>query len=165
MLRNQKRTIGVVPARNNLPGTTTHANVEDSLPALVLKNSLFGMLVSILTGLLLVTAMTAFAHANPNPTSLLSPLSLAALLPAMFAGGFLCVKRTGDAPLLCGIVCGGMMTLLTMLLSLILRGLPSSAYSFWQSALLHALAILFCVLGAFAGNVKRKPKPMSKRYR
>lgn len=164
MLRNQKRSGGIIPVRSAVPAVRTQTKEEDSLPSLVLKSALFGMLTAMLAGLLLVSGVTAIAHANPDPLSLLSPFSLVALLPAMFAGGFVCAKRVGDAPLLCGIVCGGMMTLLTMLLSLILRGLPSSDYSFWQSALLHALAILFCILGAFAGNVRKKQKPGKRRF-
>ena len=164
MLRNQKRSGGVVPLRSTALVSRSQAKEEDSPLTVVLKGALAGLLTTALTGILLISAVTAVAYANPDPAALLTPLALTALLPSAFAGGFVCAKRVGEAPLLCGVVCGGMITVLMMLLSLILRGLPSADYAFWQSALLHALTVLFCVLGAFAEAVKKRPKPGKRRF-
>ena len=137
---------------------------ERPLLSAVLAASLWGLLAATATSVALITLMTALSYANPDPAALVAPLSLAALMPSMFIGGFLTAKRVKDAPLLCGIISGGFITLLSMLLAAILRGLPSSGYAFWQSAALHASAILFSVLGAFAGNVKRRKKPSRRRF-
>ena len=109
----------------------------------VLRNSVAGLLSFLIVGVILISAMTAVAYANADPDAFIMPLSLAALLPSMFAGGFICAKRTGEAPLLCGIVCGGIVTLVTMLAALILRNTSSSGYELWQECLLHGAAILF----------------------
>lgn len=142
----------------------TENTEETSLLGAVLKGSLWGLLCSVICGILLVTLTAAVAYANPDPTALIAPLGLVALMPSMFIGGFVTSKGCKEAPLLCGIISGGMMTLVTMLLGVILRDLPSSGYAFWQSALLHGAAILFSILGAFAGNVKKRPKPGKRRF-
>ena len=149
--------------RSNFPATRSQ---DDDSPffATVLRGSAFGLLFFILTGLLLLTAVSLVAYSTHDPNSLISPLSLAALLPAMFAGGFVTTKKVGSSPALCGFVCGTLITLSTIAASLALHVLSSSGYSLWQSALLHGIAIVFCLLGSFAGNYKTKPNPKKRRF-
>lgn len=164
MSEYKKRGSFPVPARERALAKIS-ADSEDSPVFLsALKGALWGLLASISCGVLLVTLMTAIAYANPDPSSLISPLALLALMPAMFAGGFVTTKRVGSSPLLCGILCGAAVTLVTLLFSVVLWGLPSSGYAFWQSVALHTAAVGFSVLGAFAGNIKRKPKRGKRRF-
>ena len=135
------------------------------LLASVLKNSMYALLAMLLSGLVLISISTAIAYANPNPDSLVFPLSLASLLISMFIGGFVCSKRTCESPLLCGIVCGGIITLFTILIALCLRNAASSGYTLGFAFLLHGIAMLFAILGAFAGNIKKKYKPRKRKYR
>ncbi len=137
---------------------------EEPLFTSLFKNAAKGLLCFIGIGLLLLAAMTAFAYAQPDPAALVPMLSLVALLPTAFASGFITTKLQGDAPMLCGIVTGSMITVFTIACSLILRGLPTSGQGFVQSALLHGAVVVFCILGAFAGNVKRKAKPGKRRF-
>lgn len=159
MTQNQKRRSGLIPSRPL--SLAKRDSAEDDAPLLptALKGGLLGMGITLGAGLLLITIASAVSCANPDPAALIPPLSLLCLLPSMFAGGFAAAKKVKEAPLLCGILSGGMVTVVTLILSAILRGLPSSGYAFWQSAALHTAAVAFAVLGAFAGNVKRKPKP------
>jgi putative membrane protein (TIGR04086 family) len=158
---------GGYPApRRAAPPSVRQSDGDDSpLFITVLKNSALGLIAALLSGILLISVSCAIAYANPNPEALTLPLALASLMVSMFVGGFVCSRLTGSAPLFCGIVCGGMITLCTMLLALCLVGAPSIEYGFWLSALIHAFAIMFCSLGALMGNMKRRPKPMSKRFR
>ncbi|MBQ8408967.1 MAG: TIGR04086 family membrane protein [Clostridia bacterium] len=161
MAKNQR---SIVPAHSASLVARSREKEDASLLSTVMSSALTGTLTALALGAILLFIMTAVAYANTDPAILLSPLSLAALLPSMFAGGFVCAKKVKEAPLLCGIVCGGMITVISILLSVILRGLPSSGYEFWQTALLHAIAILFTVLGAFAGNIQRRQKPGKRRF-
>ncbi len=140
------------------------AEAEEPLLPTLLKNCGKGFLCFLGTGLLLLPAMTGFACTQPDPASLVPALSLAALLPAGFMGGLITARLQGESPLLCGVVEGGMVTVCSILLSLILRGLPASVQSLLQAVLLHGAVVLFCVLGAFAGNVKRKARPGKRRF-
>ena len=139
---------------------------ENDSPMLstILRGSVFGLIFFAIAALLLLTAVTAVAYANTDPDKLIAPLSLVALLPAMFTGGFITAKKVGAYPLLCGIVCGALITLFTIALSLAMSGAASSGYTLGQSALLHGLAVAFSILGAFAGNYKRKPNPRKRRF-
>ncbi len=164
MIQNKKHQKGLVPSRPSALARRNENTEEGSLFGAALKGSLWGLLTSGICGIILITLATAAAYANPDSAALVSPLGLVSLMPSMFAGGFVTSKRVKEAPLLCGIMSGGMMTLVTMLLGMILRGLPTSSYEFWQSAALHGAAILFSILGALAGNIKKHPKPGKKRF-
>jgi putative membrane protein (TIGR04086 family) len=164
MTQNQKRRGGIVPSRPVALAKKDSAGSDSPLLVTALKGGLLGLGITLGTGILLITVASAIACTNSDPASLIPAMSLLCLLPSMFAGGFAAAKRVKEAPLLCGILSGGMVTLVTLILSAILRGLPSSGYAFWQSASLHVAAIAFSVLGAFAGNVKRKPKPAKRRF-
>ena len=164
MTQHQKRRGGLVATRSTALSYKNQESADTPLFKAALKGGLLGIGVSIGLGMALVTLASALIYLNPDPSALIAPISLLCLLPSMFFGGFAAAKRVGDAPMLCGILSGGMVTLVTMLLGIILWGLPSSGYAFWQSAALHTAAMAFSTLGAFAGNVKRKPKPAKKRF-
>ncbi len=164
MTQNQKRGGGLVRSHPTALASRTAETSDSPLFLTVLKSGLWGVGAALVVGLILITVTTAVAYANPNPSALIPALSLVSLLPSMFAGGFVTAKKVKDAPLLCGIISGGMITLITMLLAIVLRGLSSSGYAFWQSASLHTAAMLFSILGAFAGNVKLRAKPGKRRF-
>ncbi len=153
-----------VPAKSRALAKIGNEAEDSPIFLSALKGALWGLGAAIASGILLVTLMTAIAYANPDPATLISPLALLALMPAMFAGGFVTSKKVGSSPLLCGILCGAAVTLVTLLLSVVLWGLPSSGYAFWQSVALHVAAVGFSVLGAFAGNIKRKQKIGKRRF-
>ncbi len=159
-----KRT-GVPAVRRgaSLP-VSAYENDDAPLLACVLKNSLLGLAATAISGLILISATCALAYSSADPSSLIAPLSLLALLPSNFLGGFVTAKKTHRSPLACGLVCGAVTTLVMILFSLLLRGAPTSNYEFWQSALLHSLSVLFCILGAMAGNVKIKSRRNKRRF-
>ena len=164
MSEYKKRAAVPVLARERSLSQISKGDDDSPIFLSALKGSLLGLGASLGSGALLTAIMAAIAYANPDPSSLLTPLSLLAQMPSMFIGGFVASKKVGDAPLLCGVLCGGGITLVTILLSVILVGLPSSGYEFWQSAALHTASVGFSILGAFAGNVKRKPKVGKRRF-
>ena len=165
MTENKKKNRGgLVPIRSHSPARVSADVEETSLFGMVFKGSLWGLLTASACGIALITLMSAIAYANADPSTLIAPLAISALMPSAFVGGFITVKKVKDAPLLCGIISGGFITLIGMLLAAILQKLPSSGYALWQSAALHGAVILFSVLGAFAGNVKKKKKPTKRRF-
>ncbi len=164
MIQNKKHQKGLVPARSVALARRTDDPEESPLFISALKSSLWGLSASAICGILLMTATTAIAYANPDPTALVASMGLLSLLPSAFAGGFVTAKKAKDAPLLCGILSGGMLTIATVILGLILSALPSSGYKLWQSLALHGASVAFSTLGALAGNVKRRPKPGKRRF-
>lgn len=165
MNRNNTRPSGSFPVLRRTSTPATRSGDDDSpLFATVLKNSIYGLISFVISGLILVSVMAGIAYSNPDPDIFIAPLSLVALLPSMFIGGFVTTKKTGEAPLFCGVICGAIVTVITILISLILRNAMSSGYSLFQSALLHAFAIIFCLLGSFAGNIKKRAKPGARRF-
>jgi len=163
---SQRSVTSRPPMRRNLslPISRTTSAKDDGSLVTVLKNSLFGLLGFVVSGLMLVTAACAAAYATADPGAFITPLAMAALMSASFAGGFTTAKLVKESPLLCGVVCGAMCAVAMLILSLLFSGAPSSQYTFWQGLLMHSFALLFCILGAFTGNYKRKPNPKKRRF-
>ena len=157
MVKNQKRG-GLPQARRTSALQSRNQESNDGLLALSIKSAFFGLLVWAISGILLISAATAAAYANPDPLSLAPPLSLAATLISAFLGGFAAQKKAKESPLVCGLVFGGLAALVSMFLCFILKNTPSSNYAFWQSALLHGAMVIFSLFGALAGNAKGKMK-------
>ena len=151
--------------RNPSLALSRSADAEDQgLFATVFRNALFGLAGFLAFGLLLVTVMCAIAYSSADPSALITPLAMAALLGASFGGGFITAKLTRTSPFLCGVICGAMCAVLMLALSLCFTCAQSSHYTFFQGLLMHAFALLFSILGAFTGNFKRKPNPRKRRF-
>lgn len=164
MTADTKSRGGLIPSRS-LPISKRRKNCEERpLIVTALRGGLIGMGVAMALGLILITVSAAVAYANPDPAVFVPALSLVSLLLSMFACGFVTSKAVKEAPLTCGVVSGGMTTLLTIVLGLILRGISSVGYGFWQGMALHTAAVAFSVLGAFAGNIKIAPGRKKRRF-
>ena len=147
-----------------LPKARSAAGAEQATLTVILKNAAFGLIGFVVCGLTLVTAACAAAYAGSDPSALITPLGLAALMISCFAGGFITSKLTRSAPMICGVVFGGLSALVMLVMSLIFSGAPSSHFTFWQGLLMHGFALLFSVLGSLTGNFKRKPNPRKRRF-
>ena len=151
---------GGLPAQRKgfSPSSRTRSADDSPLIKTVLISSLLGIGIAAVAGILLLFIVCFIATSSEDPLSLITPLSLIALLPSNFLGGFVSSKRTGESPLACGIVTAAIWGIISLVLSLCLVGVQSSSYALWQSLLLHAISALFCVLGAFAGCYKPQIK-------
>ena len=137
---------------------------DDHPPILrVFLSSLFGSLISLASGILLVTVTSLIAIFMPDPLSFIMPLALLSLLLASFSGGFAATKMMGGSAIVCGFMTAALWCALSLLLSLCLYNAPSSSYALWKALLLHGASALFSILGAFAGNYKPKRDPRKKR--
>ncbi len=154
-----------LPAQKRQMGMAQRTRVNEETPIIktVLLSSLLGVLTSVISGGILLTLLCFFALGSEDPLSLIAPLSLLALLPSNFLGGFISTKKADCSPLACGAITAAMWMLLSLVVALFLP-YPSSNYALWQSILLHCASVLFCVLGAFAGSYKPR-KDTRKKHR
>ena len=164
MNKDRRHSSALVRSRTTSVAARSRSGDESPLFTAVLKASVLGIAATFVSGLVLISVFSAVALTSPDPSGLITPLSLLALLPSAFIGGVVTVKRVKDAPALCGIICGGLSTACAMLLSIVLKGLSSSGFELWQALLLHAAVVIFSVLGALAGNVKRVAKRGKRRF-
>lgn len=130
----------------------------------IMLSSLWGLGASLLSGIILVSIVSAIACLSPNPLSLIFPLALLALLPSNFLGGFISAKRCRVSALSCGITTAAMWIALSLVGALCLWSVPSSGYTVWQGILLHCLSVAFCMLGAVAGGIKRVRSRKKRRF-
>ena len=148
----------------NLPKTRSRDRQDDITLSVIIKNAAIGLIGFVVCGLTLVTAACAAAYAGSDPSALIVPLGLAVLLLSSFAGGFITVKLTRSAPMLCGMIFGAMAAVIMLALALCFPAASSSHYTFMQGLLMHGFALLFSILGALTGNYKRKPDPRKRRF-
>lgn len=140
-----------------------HAREDSPLFKTVLFSSLLGVAVNAVAGLILLSLVCFVAISGNDPLSLIAPLSLLALFPSNFLGGFVSTKRTGESPLACGIVTAAIWGVISLIVSLCMYNVQPSGYALWQGLMLHAVSALFCILGAFAGNYKPRRNPKRNR--
>ena len=163
-MNRDRRTSALVRSRTTPVTARSRSGDESPLFTAALKASVLGIAATFVSGIVFISILSAVALTSPDPSGLITPLSLLALFPSAFIGGFVTVKRVKDAPMLCGIICGGLSTACAMLLSIALKGLSSSSFELWQALLLHATVVIFSVLGALAGNIKRVAKRGKRRF-
>ncbi len=147
------------------PAVRTHESEDVPLFQKVLINSLFGFFGMALSGIALISIAAFIACACEDPSSMISPMALCALFPSAFIGGLISSKKTGEAPLYCGILTAAVTGIAMLLCSLCLVNIRSSEYHIWQRLFMHSMLTVFCILGAFAGNIKRRPNPRKRRFR
>jgi len=161
----QGRSAGLPTIRKNV-GLARKRNVKEETPIIkkVLSCSLLGIGVNALSGILLVSLVCIFAYNSADPLSLIPSIALLSLLPSNFLGGFVASRRCGEAPIACALTTTAMWGVLSFLGALCLYSIAPSGYELWQSLLLHALSLAFCLLGAMAGGIKRIPSRKKRRF-
>ena len=85
---------------------------------LLLKNGGLGVCGGAISILILLLGGSALCYASPNPHALLFPVALGVLYLSAMVTGWLTRQLHGVSPMLCGLVSGGGLLLLTGLLSL-----------------------------------------------
>ncbi len=164
MNQTTKKSNLPVLKRATLP-VSRHSESEDSPILLkVIKSAVPGLLIYLAVGLIATAVATAVAYANADPDSMVFSLSMLCAALASFAGGFFTSKKAGTSPLICGLIFTVMMTVSSLLLSLFFKNSLSGSDSFFQSLLMHLPAVASGIVGAFAGNIKKRPTKMGIAY-
>lgn len=134
----------------------------------VLSAALFALPVTALVGAVLLLIVTAVAYANPDPDSLTTPLSLAALGLTSVLGGLVAARRGRGKCLLCGLTLGLLWTLLLVGFSLLFgdeaRRQLTLGLSSLLSWLVHGGVIFLSALGGKMGG-RRAPKSKHRQRR
>ena len=119
--RNQHKAVGRHPDR---PAYTARQTEEPSDTvsggfSSTLRRILIAMGVTVLSGLLAVTALCLAAFSSPDPAALLRPCTAAALMLAALCGGITAGKLNPAAPLSAGLLCGAVTAALLVLTALL----------------------------------------------
>ena len=139
---------------------------EDNTLIKTLKASLWGTLVTIGVGFLLLLVGTAVAFSSSDPGALIDPVSYVSLYMASFFGGFTCAKLNPRSPYLSSGLAAGVFVILSMIVAL---AMPSSTYSLestWDGLLLRLATVLVFFLGTLIGlkGAGKAHKPKKKRH-
>ncbi len=142
--------------RRSMPPAARDSAEEKKTPARCIKGIAFGLITYLVLGMMLTLAATAIAIVSADPSALVLPLSVGAQLAAAFVGGLVSVKTAGGRPLICGIIFGAAVMIISLFLSLLLPEALGSGLSFIKSVGLHIPAFLSGLLGGAAGNIKKR---------
>ena len=128
------------------------------------KNSVKGLLVSILSSAVLLLLFGWICYTREDPSALLGILGRAGLYISAFLGGFFAAKFNREKGLLSGLAAGGAFMLFVIMLSLFLRsGSESIKFMTW---VMFLLILLIGTAGGYLGvpsGKKRKRKNKKKR--
>ncbi len=130
----------------------THKEAENDGFSLLFLNSFKCAAIALAISLGLCALLAAAMLMLSDPLGLITPLALCALYISSFLSGFLCMKKTREGTLLCGVLSGSIFMLFYMLISLFMPPELSSKHSFLTSLLLHALILVFSVIGAYTAK-------------
>lgn len=108
--------------------------------------------ISLLVSILLAALISGIAQKSDDALSVIAFVALAVLYLSSFLSGFLCMNKTRESTLLCGVLGGTMFMVLYIFISLFLPNEFSTSRSFWLSLLLRLLMIAFSVLGSYAAK-------------
>lgn len=135
----------------------------ESPNAIFTKNTFRAFLITLAIGggLILVASLGAYFH--PDPDSIIHPLAYVVAVLTAFFGGFTAGKLRGNAPAICGLVNGILLTCVMILLSFCFLS-ESSGYSALVSTLLHTAVPVLSVLGAMVGTRKKQKTYTRKKY-
>lgn len=125
-----------------------------------------GLIAATVCAFSMITLSAVVVFKAPDPGSLTVPAALASLYICGFVGGFT-ASLAFDGDVLCGLLCGGTIFTVIVLLSLILPGGASSSIGMGVSIALHAVCVLFSLLGALAASsfVKSRSRRRRKKKR
>lgn len=135
-----------------------HAEGDIGRLGAALRGALFALPVSALLGLIFLLIAAGVAHALPDPDGLITPLGLSALGLTVLCGGLIASRRTRRAPLLCGLLFGGLAVVALFAGSLIFSDASRQTLSLGLSsgarAGLYAALVAVSTLGAWIGRSK-----------
>ncbi len=121
-----------------------------------LGGALFALPVAVVTGLIFLLIAAGTVCAMPDPDPLITPLGLAVLGLTGLCGGFVGSRRAGCAPLLCGLLFGGLAVAALFFGSLCFgdasRQALSAGFSAGARAGVYAALVAASCLGAVIGR-------------
>ncbi len=129
-----------------------------------LKNSVKGLLVSIVSSAVLLLLFGWICYTREDPSALSGILGRVALYLSAFLGGFFASRFNREKGLLSGLATGGAFMLFVMMLSFLLRsGNEPAKFMTW---VMFLLILLVGIAGGYLGvpsGKRRKKKNRKKR--
>ena len=126
------------------------------------KGAFLGLGVFLVAFLVFWIGVSIIAYSCNDPNSVMSVFAFCAVYIASLIGGFSSAKINRGAGVVCGALCGVMMTFVLLLLSVLLRNSYSSGYSGGAALLLRSAVVLVSVVGGILGCYER---PRRRRRR
>ncbi len=125
-----------------------------------IKNCLKGVLAAIISSAVLLLALSFVAYTRADPDSYVSIFAGIALYVSAFMCGFVAVKKNRESGLLCGLLSGGIFTVLIVLMSLLARTTDGggSPLRWVMYLIVVAISMLGGVVGVPSGKAKRNKR-------
>lgn len=152
-----------LPTRHTPSQRKSPSKAASSSHTVFSRETLRAFLITLAIGGGLILVMSLGAYFHPDPDSIIHPLAYVAAALTAFFGGFTAGKLRGNAPAICGLVNGILLTATMLLLSFFFLS-ESSGYSALVSTLLHTAIPVLSVLGAIAGVRKKETHITRKSY-
>ncbi len=160
-LRAQHNSVGKPPDRLPRPALTVGRSGRAEEPSdtqaggfsRILRKLFLPFAVTTASGVIFVTALTLAAYRSPDPTALVTPLSVAALWLASLAGGITAGKCAGEKAMIGSLISGCMLAAILCLIAWINGGEEQGVIP-W---LIRLATVPIHLLGGFVTRPRKKP--------
>ena len=123
----------------------------------------WGVLLSLILLVVLCTIGAIVAFSTADPDAITAPLALGAMLLSPLAGGVITYRRHRTSPLLCGLLCGLGLLIVTGLAGLLWQDTQPNAWSSLLRWGLRGGMVAFCILGAVMGSYAPRKRRRRRR--
>ena len=130
--------------------------LRSTAPLGLLPSCLRGVAATLICCVVLLFAASAIVYSLNDPNRYVIPAALTILYVSCFLGGLVSAKCNKGGALVCGLAVAGMVLLPMLAISPLLDPSLSSEHSLPLAVGLRGIAVVFSVLGAFAGSGERK---------
>lgn len=123
----------------------------------------WGILIALISLVVLCTVGAVVAFSTADPDAIVTPLALGAMLLSPLSGGLITYRRHRNSPLLCGLLCGLGLLIVTTLAGFLWRDAQPNT---WGSLLRWGLRggiVAFCILGAVIGSYAPRKRRRRRR--
>jgi len=127
----------------------------------VLKNSLKAVGITVILSLILLILFNIIVYNTADPDKMITPLAYSALIISVFVCGLAAAKFESDKKIICSAIAGGIYIFLIFVLSIIFGG--GSNTPVWLTLIMYIVSIGGVMLGALAGQSKRKASSVKTR--
>lgn len=141
------------------------SGIKSLAPQGIIPCTVSGILISVAVILLLSIIVSAIIYQTDDPAIYVAPAAYSVLYVSALMGGFMAARFNKKSALLCGLIVGCGLILLTFIISLTIPKELSTDYGIIENISLRLAIIVCSIIGAFIGVSDRSTVKKRKNHK
>ena len=148
--------------RPSRPSRVSSSNTQKASPALLLKHAAMGAGIALAVSAVLLLPATAICYGAADPNRFTSLAGILLTYLAALIGGLVSVRLHHGAPIPCGLLCGGLLAVFFLFLTVFWEPDSNGGLSVPLSLLMRTLIPVVSLLGARLGAKSKSTRRRSR---